>query len=139
MENKFEYSLPSNALSQVWLKFVHLFWKGIFSKRFNILFCYYRPLNGHGSIYLNELQFPEDSRSLSLVWLKLTNMYLEKFFESCQLSFTNKSLFIPLVRNVALSLNKLEFPSAKDALSQVKSVDIDQLVLGELKRIKESI
>ena len=115
---QFELPSPREVLCQVWLKLVQWDWKRRFLNIFNIIlhFCYYFPLKKGLAIHLNKHESPSSKDTLCQVWLKLGQWFLRRRF----LNILDRNLlfryYLPLEKDVALHLNKLESPSAKDAL-----------------------
>ena len=102
-----------------------------------LLQCRFREEKTHYLLYenwmvlhLNKLESPSPKDALWHVWLKLVQWFLGRF-----LNFKNVFLlfryYLPLEKGGALHLNKLEPPSAKDALCQVRL----KLVQWFLRRI----
>ena len=79
------------------------------------LFRNYLPLGKGRAPHLNKLESPSPNDALCQVWLKLAQWFWRRY-----LNFVNVfSLFrnyLPLGKGGALHLNKLEFPTPKDAL-----------------------
>ena len=67
--NKLESPLPKDALCQVWMKLVQLFWRGRFFNFVNIfsLFRNYLPLEKGGALRLNKLESPSPKDALCQV------------------------------------------------------------------------
>ena len=88
-------------------------------KFFNLLYRYYLPLERGYPLGLNKLEFPSPKDDLCQVSLKLALWFWRGRF----LNDTTLSLhfcdYLPFEEDVALYLNKLEFPSPKDNLYQV--------------------
>ena len=108
-----------DALYQVWLKLANCF-----SRRFLnfvnvfLLFCYNFPLKKGVTFHLNKYEFPVSKDALCQVQLKLAQWFWKRFLNF----FSALSLFcyhLPLEKDVALHLNKLESPLYKDVLCQV--------------------
>ena len=70
-------------------------------------------------LHLNKLESPSTKDALCQVWLKLAQLFRRKLF----LNFVNVYLlygnYLPLEKDWAHHLNKLESPSPKDALCHV--------------------
>ena len=118
--NKLESPSPKDALCQVWLKLALWFWRRRFFNFVNVLLLFrnYLPLEKGRALHLNKLEFPSPKDALCQVWLKLAQWFWRRRF----LNFVYVFLLfrnLPLENGGALHLNKLEFPSPKNALCQV--------------------
>jgi hypothetical protein len=89
-------------------------------KMFNVflLFCYYLPLKKGYPLPLKKFEFPLSKDNLCQVWLKFTQWFWRRFFND-PTPFLHFCDYLPFVKNLALYLSKLEFPSPKDNLCQV--------------------
>ena len=109
-----------DALCQVWFKLAQWFWRRRFLNFVNefLLFHNYLPLERDRALHLNILESPSPKDALCQVQLKLAQRFWRRFFNFVNvfLLFLN---YLPLEKDVALLLNKLESPSPKDALCQV--------------------
>ena len=119
--NKLESPSPKDALCQVWLKLAQWFWRRR-SLNFSNVFSPFRNYLTLGK---------ERGPSFEQIWIRFTqgcfvpsfveigSVVLEKKvfkFHQCISLFCN---YLPLKRGRALHLNKLEFPSPKNAFWQV--------------------
>ena len=106
---------------QVWLKLVQWFWKGKFLNFVNLfsLFRKYLPMKKDRALHLNKLESPSPKDALCQVWLKLAQWFWRRRFLNFVNVFSLFRNYLPLEKDRSLYLNKLEFPSPKDALSQV--------------------
>jgi hypothetical protein len=78
-----------------------------------LFFCYYLPLEKGNLLHLKKLESPYPKDDLFLAWLKLSWW----FWRRRLLNETNFYIFViisPFEKDLALYLNKLEFPSPKD-------------------------
>ena len=118
--NKIEIQSFKDAVCQVWLKLTHWFWRRRFLNFVNLLSLFHNnlQLKKGVALHLNKLEFPASKDALCQVWLKLVLWFKSRF-----LRFINVFLllhnYLPLEKGVALHLNKLEYPSPKDALCKV--------------------
>jgi hypothetical protein len=96
------------------------FWRRRFLKMFSVflLFHNYLPLERVNPLHLNKLESPSPKDDLCQVWLKLAQWFWRRFLNDYTpiLHFCN---YLPLEEDLALYLNKLEFPSFKDTVYQV--------------------
>jgi hypothetical protein len=69
-------------------------------------------------LFLNKLESPSPKDDLCQVWLKLAQWFWRRFLNDSTpiLHFCD---YLPFEEDLALCLNKLEFPSPKDDLHQV--------------------
>jgi hypothetical protein len=95
------------------------FWRR-FKKRFSAfsLFRYYLPLKKGDPLSLNKLIFPSPKDDLCQVWLKLTQWFWKRFLND-PTPFLYFCDYLPFEEDLALYLNKLEFPSPKNNVYQV--------------------
>ena len=118
--NKLESPSPKDALCQVWLKLAQWLWRRRFFNFVSVFYLFYNylPLEKGRVLHLNKLESPSPKDASCQVWLKLAQWFcreaLLNFFNVFSL-FRN---YLPLEKGGALHLNKLEFPSPKDALCQ---------------------
>ena len=119
--NKLEFPSPNNALYQVWLKLAQWFWIRRFFNFFKVfsLFRNYLPLEKGGGLNLNKLESPSPEDALCQVWLKLAQWFWRRKFFNFVNVFSQFIYYLPLEKDRALHLNKIESPSPKDALCQV--------------------
>ena len=107
--NKLEFPILKDTLCQVSLKLAQWFWRRRFLNFVNVfsLFVIISPLKRAGPI-------------ICQVWLKLVQWFWRRFlnFVNVFLLFHNY-MYLPLKKDVALQLNKLESPLHKDALWKV--------------------
>ena len=118
---KLESPSPKEALSQDWLKLAQWFWRRRFFKFVNVFFLFhnYLPLEKGGVLHLNKFESPSPKDALCQVWLELAQLFwIRRFLKLLNviLLFCN---YLPLEKDRALHLNKLESPSSKDALCLV--------------------
>jgi hypothetical protein len=96
------------------------FWRRRFLKIFRAfsLFHYYLPLEKGYPLSLNKIISPSPKDNLCQVWLKLAQWFWRRRFlnDSPFLHFCD---YLPFEENLALYLNKLEFPSLNDNVYQV--------------------
>jgi len=83
------------------------------------LFPNYLPLEKGGALHLNKLESPSPKDALCQVWLKLAQWFWRRRFFNFVNVFSLFCNYLPLEKDRALHLNKLESPSPKDALCQV--------------------
>ena len=76
------------------------------------------PLGKGRALHLNKLESPSPKDALCHVWLKMAEWFWRRFFNFVNV-FSLFCNYLPLEKGVALHLNKLEYPSPKDALCQV--------------------
>ena len=112
---------PKDALSQIWLKLVQWFLR----KKLNfvnvfLIFRNYLPLEKGWAHHLNKFESPSPKEAMYQVWLTLVQSFLRRRFF---FNFVNVFLlfrnYLPLEKGGAFHLNKLDYPSPKDALCQV--------------------
>jgi hypothetical protein len=118
--NKLEFPSFKDKMYQVWLNLGSWLLRRFF-KNFSVflLFCYYLPLERGNPLHLNKLKFPPQGWFMpSLV--KIGPVVLEKkIFKWARPIFTFFLDYLPLEEDLALYLNKLEFPSHKNDVYQV--------------------
>jgi hypothetical protein len=92
------------------------FWKRRFLKIFSVflLFCYYLPLERGNPLHLNKLEFPAPKDDLCQVWLKLAQWLWRRRFLNDPITFLHFCDYLPLEEDLALYVNKLEFPLPKN-------------------------
>ena len=119
--NKIKSYSPKDALCQVWLKLAQWFWRRRFFNFVNVflLFRNYFPLEKGGALHLNKHESPSPKDALCQVWLRLAQWFWRRFVNFVNL-FSLFRYHLPLERDGALHLNKLESPSPEDALCQVQ-------------------
>ena len=83
------------------------------------LFHNYLPLDKGRALHLNKLESPPPKDALCQVWLKLAQWFWRKRFLNSINVFSLFSNYLPLEKDRALHLNKLESLSPTDALCQV--------------------
>ena len=118
---KFEFPQPKDDLCQVWLKLALWFWRRRFLNDCAPIlhFCNYLPLEEDLALYLNKLESPSPKDDLCQVWLKLAQWFWRRRFLNDPTPFLHFCNYLPLEEELALYLNKLEFPSFKDNVYQV--------------------
>jgi hypothetical protein len=84
-----------------------------------LLFCYYLPLERGYPLPLKTLESSPSKDNLCQVWLKLAEWFWRKRFLNDPIPFIHFCDYPPFVEDLALYLNKLEFPSPKDKLYHV--------------------
>jgi hypothetical protein len=97
------------------------FWRRGFLKFFSafLLFCYYLPLEKSYPLDLNKLESPSPKDDLCQVWLKLAKWFWRRRFLNDPTPFLHFCDYLPFEEDLALYLNKLEFPLPKNNLYQV--------------------
>ena len=80
---------------------------------------YYLPLEKGYPLPLKKRQFPSPKDDLCQVWLNLALWFWRKRFLNDATQFLHFCDYLPFEDNLALYLNKFEFPSLKDNLYQV--------------------
>ena len=102
-----------NWLSGSWEKdFMKIFLNCLF------LFRYIHLLEKGGALNLNKLESPSPKDALCKVWLKLAQWFWRRRLLNVVNLFLLFHNYLPFEKGVALHLNKLEYPSPKDALCQ---------------------
>ena len=101
---------PKEALCQDWLKLAQWFWRRIFFNFVNVftLFLNYLPLEKGGVLQLNKLESPSPEDALCQVWLKLAQWFWGRRFFNFINVFSLFRNYLPLEKDRALNLNKLE-------------------------------
>ena len=117
--NKLESPSPKDALCKVWLKLAQWFLRR-FLNVVNVfsLFGNYFPLEKGGGLHLNKLESPSPKDALCKVWFNWPSGSGEEgffYFINVFLLFGN---YLPLEKDGALHLYRLEFSSPTDALCQ---------------------
>jgi hypothetical protein len=92
------------------------FWR---RKFFNLLFRYYLPLEKGYPLGLKKLESPLPKDDLCQVWLKLAQWFWRGRFLNDPTLFLHFCDYLPFEGDLALYLNKLEFPLPNDNLYQV--------------------
>jgi hypothetical protein len=117
--NKLEFPSSKDNLYQVWLNLACWFWRRFLKivSAFS-LFCYYLPLERGYPLSSNKLKSPLPKDDLCQVWLKLAKWFWRRFLNDAT-RFLHFCDYFPFEKDLALYLNKLEFPSPKDNLYQV--------------------
>jgi hypothetical protein len=92
-----------------------------FLKNFNVfsLFRYYLPLEKGYPLRLNKLESPLPKNDLYQVRLKLAQWFWRRFLND-PTPFLHFCDYLPFEEDLVIYLNKLEFPSPKDNLYQVR-------------------
>ena len=118
--NKFESPPPKNALCQVWMKLAQWSLRRRFFLSSSIYFNYFLIFSTWKRVWpfiWKKLESPSPKDALCQVWLKSALTFLRRF-----LTFINVYLlfpyYLPLEKDVALHLNKLESPLPKNGLCQ---------------------
>jgi hypothetical protein len=70
-------------------------------------------------IHLNKLESPSPKGDLCQVWLEMAQWFYRRRFLNDPTPFLHFCDYLPLEEDLALYLNKLEFPSPKDNVYQV--------------------
>ena len=118
--NKFDSPSTKDALCQVWLKLVQWFLRRIFYLISSMFFAIslLSPLGKGMVLHLNKSDIPSTTDALYQVWLILVQWFLRR---RC-LNIVNVFLLfrnsLPLEKNWALHLNKLESPLLKNSWCQ---------------------
>jgi hypothetical protein len=89
------------------------FWRRRFFKNFSVLLS---PLGKGYPLLLNKFEFPSPKDNLCQVWLKLAQWFWRRRFLNDPTPFLHFCDYLPFEEDLALYLNKLEFPSTKDNL-----------------------
>ena len=120
--NKLESPSSIDALCQVWSKLAQWFWRRRFLNFVNVcsLFRNNLPLEKGAALHLNKLESPSPKDALCQVWLKLAHWFWRRRVFNFFTVFSLFRSYVPLEKGAALHLNKLESPSPKDALCQVR-------------------
>jgi hypothetical protein len=77
------------------------------------------PLERGYPLPLNKLESPSPKDDLCQVRLKLAKWFWRRRFSNDPIPFLHFCDYLPFEEDLALYLNKLEFPSPKDSLYQV--------------------
>jgi hypothetical protein len=77
------------------------------------------PLGEGLSLPLHKHESPLPKDDLCQVWLKLAQWFWRRKFLNDPIRFLHFCDYLPFEEDLALYLNKLEFPSPKDTLYQV--------------------
>jgi hypothetical protein len=85
----------------------------------NFLFHYYLPLERGYPLPLQTLESSPSKVDLCQVWLKLALWFWRRRFLNDPIPFLHFCDYLPLEEDLALYLNKLEFPLPKDNVYQV--------------------
>jgi hypothetical protein len=94
------------------------FWRRRFLTTFSAfsLFRYHLPLERGYPLLLNKLESPSPKDDLCQVWLKLAQWFWRRRFSNDPIPFLHFCDYLPFEEDLAIYLNKLEFPSSKDSL-----------------------
>ena len=117
---KLESLLLEDELCQVWLKLAKWFWRGRFLNFVNVflLFCNYIPFEKIGAVHLNKTESLQPRMLCAKFgWYWPSGSWRRRFLNFVYVFLLFRNL--PLENGGALHLNKLEFPSPKNALCQV--------------------
>jgi hypothetical protein len=97
------------------------FWRRKFLKIVSAfsLYLYYLPLERGYPLSLSKLKSPLPKDDFCQVWLKLAQWFWRRRFLNDPTRFLHFCDYLPFEKDLALYLNKLEFPSLKDNLYQV--------------------
>ena len=108
-------------MCQVWLKLAQWFWRRRFFNFVNAfsLFRNYLLLEKSGALHLNKLESPLPKNDFGRFWLKMAKWFWTRIFFLVVNVFSEFRNYLPLEKDGALHLNKLESPSPKDDLCQV--------------------
>ena len=82
-------------------------------------FRYHLPLKEDRAVHLNKLDSPSAKDNFCQVWLKLTQWFWRRRVLQIVNVFLQFHYFLPLKKDRALHLNKLESPFPRDALCKV--------------------
>jgi hypothetical protein len=89
------------------------FWRSRFKKKkFSVflLFCYNLSLEKGNPLHLNKLKSPPPKDNLCQVWLKLAQWFWRRRLLNDPTPFSHFCDYLPFVEDLALYLNKLDFP-----------------------------
>ena len=75
-----------------------------------LLFRNYLPLERDNPLHLYKFEFPQPKDDLCQVWLKLALWFWRRRFLNDPTPFLHFCNYLPLEEDLALYLNKLEFP-----------------------------
>ena len=78
----------------------------------------YLPFEKGGALYLNKSESPSSEEALCQVWSKLTQRFWRRRFFNLVNEVSPFRNYLPFEKGGALYLNKIKFPSSKDALCQ---------------------
>ena len=106
---KFGWNWLSGSGEEDFFNFVNVF----------SLFLYYLPLERGGNLHLNKFESPSPKDVLCQVWLNCISGSGEEDFFNFVNVFSLFRNYLPLEKNGALHLNKVESPSPKDGLCLV--------------------
>jgi hypothetical protein len=95
------------------------FWKRRFLFSVFLLFRYYLPLEKDYPLFLNKVESPSPKDDLCQVWLKLAHWFWRRRFLNDPTPILHFCDYLPFEEDLALYLNKFEFPSPNDNLYQV--------------------
>jgi hypothetical protein len=83
-----------------------------------LFFCYYLPFERDNPLHLKKLESPSSKDDLFRVWLKLAQWFWRRRLLNDP-NFYISVIISPFEEDLALYLNKLEYPSLKDNLYYV--------------------
>jgi hypothetical protein len=119
--NKLESTSPKDDLCQVWFKLAQWFCRRFLNDTTTFLhFCDYLPFEEGLALYLNKLEFPSPKNNFYQVRLNLASWFWRRRFLKMFSVFLLLCYYLPLEMVNPLHLNKLEFPSPKNNLYQVR-------------------
>jgi hypothetical protein len=117
--NKLEFPSPKHNIYQVGLNMTCWLRRFVFSFQCIFIFSDYFPLENGIPFYLMKLKSPPSKNDLCKVWLKLAQWFWRKTFLNDPTTFFFFCDYLPFQEDLALYLNKLEFPLPKDNIYQV--------------------
>ena len=91
-----------------------------------LLFHNYLPLEKGGVLHLNKLKSSSPKAVLCQIWLKSTKWFITRRFLNFVNVFSLFCNYLPLEKDWALYLNKLEFPAPMDALVGIGPVVMEK-------------
>jgi hypothetical protein len=77
------------------------------------------PLGDGYRLHLNKLESPRPKNDLCQVWLKMAQWFWRRSFSNDPTPFSHFCDYLPFEEDLALYLNKLEFPSFNNNLYQI--------------------
>jgi hypothetical protein len=100
------------------------FWRRRFFKFFYVFlfFRYYHPLERSYPLSLKTIESSPSKDDLCQVWLKLAQWFWRRRFINDTTPFLHFCDYLPFEEDLALYLNKLEFPLPKDNCTKFDSI-----------------
>ena len=108
------YIVPPGVKNRIFKNNIFLTWHSLIS-----LFCYYPSLKEDMSLHFNIVWSPLHKDTLCQVWFKLAKWFLRKRVLKVVIVFSVCGYHLPLIKCMALYLNKFEFPLPKNTLCLV--------------------